>query len=157
MHTSWPGLPPAVKRDGYLLMELLNRSWVNPCPTHSMPWLGTGFRAVSSWQKTQFRDTEMPQELGVWSRSSSTFHCWSLGKKCHRAATSVPATTVPWSLMLAEGMLWPCSLHTTTLHWRLDDHRKRKDTTILLHLSGVTDSHAGYLSVYPVFLSYVDR
>lgn len=78
-------LPSAVNRGGYLLTELLNLSCVNPS-THSMPWLGTGFRAVSSWQKTQFRDTVMAQGLGVCSRSNSTFHCWNLLKQCHRSS-----------------------------------------------------------------------
>ena len=59
--------------------------------------------------------------------------------------------------MLAEGMLWPCPLHTTALRQRQDDHNRRKDTTLLLHLSGVTDSYTGYLSIQYIYPIQIDR
>ena len=61
-----------------------------------MPWLGTGFKAVSSWQKTQFRDTVMAPGLGVCVPDRVALSIvGTYANSVTEAATSVPATTMP--------------------------------------------------------------
>lgn len=150
------GFPSAVERGGYLLTELLNLSWVNPCPTHSMPWLATGFRAVSSWQKTQFRDRVMAQGLGVCSRSSSTFHCWNLCKQCHRSShfSSRNHNAMTPNASWRDALALPTPHHCLALEVGWSQQEKRHN---LIATSEWSHRALHRLSVYPVYLSYIDR
>lgn len=106
LHHEWIGADLTPDRAERGLPYWLSSHWARwiLCPTHSTLQLGTGSRAVRSWEKT----------WGVWGVASAIV--WVHPKHIIEIVTSIPKTTILWTLVPAKGTLSPCLPHAINLH-----------------------------------------